>query len=73
MNIMALEKLQDSFLGSDPKTGNSDGSNDTDQELDNVYICQNEQLIISVDVLCNRNSLLQTELHIGCLLLVVDI
>lgn len=36
MNIMVLEKLLDSFLGSCAKPGNSDATNYTDQELDNV-------------------------------------
>lgn len=65
MNIMVLEKLWDSFLGNYPKTGSNDANKDTDQELDNVYICQNEQLIKPVNVkicslqqkaFCRQNS-----------------
>lgn len=36
MNVMVLEKLLDSFLGSYAKTGNSDATNNTDQKLNNV-------------------------------------
>lgn len=36
MNIGVLEKLLDSFLGSYAKPGNSDATNNTDQELDNA-------------------------------------
>lgn len=50
MNIMVLERLLDSFLGSYAKPGNSDATNNTDQDLDNVWICRHEQLIKSGNV-----------------------